>query len=69
MTAPVQPETAYAKVNLALHVRRRRADGYHEIETVFAFCEDGDVVEGKLAGTTELTIDGPSLRACRPRTI
>jgi 4-diphosphocytidyl-2-C-methyl-D-erythritol kinase len=35
-------ETAYAKINLALHVRRRDADGYHAIETLFAFCEDGD---------------------------
>ena len=43
-------ETAYAKVNLALHVRERMADGYHRIETIFAFCEDGDrlsVAEGK----------------------
>jgi 4-diphosphocytidyl-2C-methyl-D-erythritol kinase len=35
-------ETAYAKLNLALHVRERMADGYHRIETIFAFCEDGD---------------------------
>lgn len=35
-------ETAYAKVNLALHVRRRREDGYHEIETLFAFVDRGD---------------------------
>jgi len=35
-------ETAYAKINLALHVRRRRADGYHELETVFAFVDAGD---------------------------
>lgn len=35
-------ETAYAKINLALHVRRRRADGYHELETLFAFVDDGD---------------------------
>src|SRR5688572_4002571 len=43
-------ETAYAKLNLALHVRERTADGYHQIETIFAFCEDGDrlsVAEGK----------------------
>lgn len=37
-------ETAYAKLNLALHVRGRRPDGRHEIETVFAFCEDGDLL-------------------------
>ncbi len=35
-------ETAYAKINLALHVRRRRDDGYHELETVFAFVDAGD---------------------------
>ena len=35
-------ETAFAKINLALHVRRREDDGYHAIETLFAFAEDGD---------------------------
>ncbi|MDB5697288.1 MAG: 4-diphosphocytidyl-2-C-methyl-D-erythritol kinase [Alphaproteobacteria bacterium] len=35
-------EIAYAKINLALHVRRRAADGYHDIETIFAFAEGGD---------------------------
>jgi 4-diphosphocytidyl-2-C-methyl-D-erythritol kinase len=35
-------ETAYAKINLALHVRGRRPDGYHELETVFAFVDAGD---------------------------
>lgn len=52
-------ETAYAKLNLALHVRARRDDGYHEIETVFAFCEDGDVVRAEPADTITLSIDGP----------
>lgn len=37
-------ETAYAKINLALHVRRRREDGYHELETAFAFVDAGDVL-------------------------
>jgi 4-diphosphocytidyl-2-C-methyl-D-erythritol kinase len=37
-------EEARAKLNLALHVRARRPDGYHEIETLFAFVEAGDVV-------------------------
>lgn len=35
-------ETAYAKINLALHVRGRRDDGYHELETLFAFVDAGD---------------------------
>lgn len=52
-------EIAYAKINLALHVRRRRHDGYHDIETVFAFCEDGDVVTAEPADELSLTIDGP----------
>ncbi|KQM65742.1 4-diphosphocytidyl-2C-methyl-D-erythritol kinase [Sphingomonas sp. Leaf17] len=52
-------ETAPAKVNLALHVRRRRADGYHEIETLFAFCADGDTVSLTPADTGSLTITGP----------
>ena len=38
-------ETAYAKINLALHVRAREPDGFHRIETIFAFCEDGDRLE------------------------
>jgi len=52
-------ETAYAKINLALHVRRRRDDGYHELETLFAFCEDGDVLTADAADEISLTIDGP----------
>ena len=40
-------ETAYAKINLALHVRRRRDDGYHELETLFAFVDAGDVLTAR----------------------
>lgn len=51
-------EPAPAKINLALHVRARRADGYHEIETLFAFLQDGDVL--RLApGTASFEIEGP----------
>jgi 4-diphosphocytidyl-2-C-methyl-D-erythritol kinase len=52
-------ETAYAKINLALHVRGREPDGYHRIETAFAFAEDGDrltVAEGDGVG---LRVTGP----------
>lgn len=52
-------ETAYAKVNLALHVRRRRADGYHELETIFAFAEAGDRLEVEPADGLSLRIHGP----------
>jgi len=37
-------EPARAKLNLALHVRGRRDDGYHELETLFAFVKDGDEI-------------------------
>lgn len=52
-------ETAFAKVNLALHVRRRRADGYHELETVFAFVDQGDLVSGVVDDRLSLSISGP----------
>ncbi|MCJ8189887.1 4-(cytidine 5'-diphospho)-2-C-methyl-D-erythritol kinase [Sphingomicrobium aestuariivivum] len=56
-------EPAPAKLNLALHVRRRRDDGYHELETLFAFCIDGDVLTGSSEAAAEhrlvLDITGP----------
>ena len=56
-------ERAPAKLNLALHVRRRRADGYHELETLFAFAEDGDLVTVALADADSFAITGPFARA------
>jgi 4-diphosphocytidyl-2-C-methyl-D-erythritol kinase len=52
-------ETAYAKINLALHVRGREPDGYHRIETLFAFCEDGDVLTATEADALSLDVTGP----------
>ena len=52
-------EIAPAKINLALHVRRRRTDGYHDIETLFAFARDGDVVTVAKAEAPSFTITGP----------
>jgi 4-diphosphocytidyl-2-C-methyl-D-erythritol kinase len=49
---------AYAKINLALHVRRRRDDGYHELETIFAFAEDGDRIAADWNGPAGLTLEG-----------
>ena len=51
-------ETAYAKINLALHVRRRREDGYHELETAFAFVDAGDVLSVAEAPQDRLTMAG-----------
>ncbi|WP_404713070.1 4-(cytidine 5'-diphospho)-2-C-methyl-D-erythritol kinase [Sphingomonas sp. MMS24-J13] len=68
-------ETAYAKINLALHVRRREADGYHALETLFAFADDGDLLEltdrpgleltGPFAGALAGATDNLILRASR----
>jgi 4-diphosphocytidyl-2-C-methyl-D-erythritol kinase len=55
----VLSEPAPAKLNLALHVRGRRPDGRHEIETIFAFCTDGDRVEASAGQGLTLTVDGP----------
>lgn len=52
-------EIARAKLNLALHVRARRPDGYHEIETLFAFVEDGDVLQVAPAEADSFAIAGP----------
>jgi 4-diphosphocytidyl-2-C-methyl-D-erythritol kinase len=51
-------ETAYAKINLALHVRRRRDDGYHELETVFAFVDDGDWLSASPAARDVINVTG-----------
>lgn len=52
-------ETAYAKLNLALHVRGKLPDGRHRLETIFAFCEDGDLLEAEPADRIELRVEGP----------
>ena len=51
-------ETAFAKLNLALHVRERLPDGFHRIETFFAFCEDGDRLDVADSDGLDLEITG-----------
>jgi 4-diphosphocytidyl-2-C-methyl-D-erythritol kinase len=51
-------EIAAAKLNLALHVRGTLPDGRHAIETVFAFCTDGDRLSGEIAEGITLAICG-----------
>lgn len=52
-------EPAPAKLNLALHVRGKMPDGRHALETVFAFCTDGDRLEAEAADDLSLHLDGP----------
>jgi 4-diphosphocytidyl-2-C-methyl-D-erythritol kinase len=60
-------ETAYAKINLALRVRERLPDGYHRIETIFAFCEHGDVLTATEADMLSLAVSGPFAAALGDR--
>lgn len=57
-TAPVA-EAAPAKLNLYLHVLDRRADGYHELDSLVAFAELHDTVELRPADGLSLTVEGP----------
>ena len=51
-------ESAFAKLNLALHVRERLPDGYHRIESVFVFCEAGDQLSAEHASADSLKVSG-----------
>jgi 4-diphosphocytidyl-2-C-methyl-D-erythritol kinase len=50
---------APAKVNLTLHVTGRRADGYHDLDSLVVFVDAGDRVVAAPAPMLRLTIDGP----------
>lgn len=52
-------EAAPAKINLALHVTGRRADGYHLLQSLVSFTRAGDVLRLAPAEADRLTIDGP----------
>ena len=55
----VVQRVARAKVNLALHVMGRRADGYHLLDSLVAFADFGDVVSVEAAPSLSLAITGP----------
>ena len=54
----VHSEIAPAKLNLALHVRGKLDDGRHAIETLFAFCIDGDRLSAEPADELSLDVRG-----------
>jgi 4-diphosphocytidyl-2-C-methyl-D-erythritol kinase len=56
-------EPAPAKINLALHVLGRRADGYHELDSIVAFAEVGDRLSFAEADDWHLDIVGPFAKA------
>ncbi|MEP3224635.1 MAG: 4-(cytidine 5'-diphospho)-2-C-methyl-D-erythritol kinase [Parasphingorhabdus sp.] len=52
-------EIASAKINLALHVRNRLTNGYHALETLFAFLDCGDKLSVSAGEGFALSIHGP----------
>jgi 4-diphosphocytidyl-2-C-methyl-D-erythritol kinase len=52
-------ESAPAKVNLSLRVLGRRADGYHDIESLVAFADVGDRLSLTPGDPLTLTVAGP----------
>lgn len=57
---------APAKINLFLHVGGKRADGYHELESLVVFAKVGDELVCKRADEFSLSIDGPFASALTP---
>lgn len=57
--ASVVREFAPAKVNLFLHVGARRADGYHDLQSLVAFAKVGDALVFEAADGLSLELDGP----------
>lgn len=51
-------EQAHAKINLALHITGRRADGYHELDSIVAFADVADVLTMAPADRVSLDITG-----------
>lgn len=48
---------APAKLNLILHITGRRADGYHQLQTVFQLLDVGDTLHFKIRNDTKITLN------------
>jgi len=61
---PALIEEGRAKVNLSLRVIGRRADGYHDLESVVAFADCADRLTLEPGGELRLATTGPLAAAC-----
>lgn len=61
---PDLSDEARAKVNLSLRVNGRRADGYHDLESVVVFADCADRLTLTPGLELGLTISGPLAQAC-----
>ena len=52
-------QRACAKINLALHITGRRADGYHELDSIVAFADFSDVLTITPAHQVSIGLSGP----------
>jgi 4-diphosphocytidyl-2-C-methyl-D-erythritol kinase len=52
-------EFAPAKLNLYLHITGRRADGYHDLDSLVAFADIGDEIELWAADHFSFVVQGP----------
>lgn len=63
---PDYSEAAFAKVNLTLRIVGRRADGYHELESLVCFARTHDRLTLQSGATLNLDVHGPAAQAAGP---
>jgi 4-diphosphocytidyl-2-C-methyl-D-erythritol kinase len=66
LTRDALVERAPAKINLTLHVRGRRADGWHDLESLVVFAGAHDVVSLRPGDGLSLDVTGPTASAAGP---
>src|SRR4051794_8762693 len=59
-------ERAPAKINLTLHIPRRRDDGWHELESLVVFAGVADTLSLAPGDVFSLVVDGPTAGAAGP---
>jgi 4-diphosphocytidyl-2-C-methyl-D-erythritol kinase len=62
-TTRARAERAPAKINLTLRVVGRRADGYHDLDSLVVFAGVGDTLTFAPGRALALTVDGPTAAA------